>query len=287
MVYIYVLRLQQGKYYVGKTDNPDMRLDTHFQEGGSVFTKKYKPIEILEIKEDCTAYDEQHVTQEYMEKYGIENVRGGPWTTMLLSDGEETLIQKMIDSKNDTCYHCGEAGHFIQGCPQRSQTSSIPSGLDDMTTKSIPWLRAHIKSAGLSSDDCIEKSELLIRARKASDFLCRKVDTIFMCKFCGKEFESQKGCRFHENIHCKQLRSHYETSYDRQGAARGEICNNFLEGRCRFGDRCWRQHPEYDSYDSYDSDESSDDGLRCYRCGRDSHLADTCYAKRHISGYVL
>ena len=30
MVYVYVLELQQKKYYIGKTDNPKMRLDTHF-----------------------------------------------------------------------------------------------------------------------------------------------------------------------------------------------------------------------------------------------------------------
>jgi len=28
MVYIYVLELEQQKYYIGKTDNPKIRLDT-------------------------------------------------------------------------------------------------------------------------------------------------------------------------------------------------------------------------------------------------------------------
>jgi len=23
-----------------------------------------------------------------------------------------------------------------------------------------------------------------------------------------------------------------------------ETCNNFLEGKCRYGDKCWRKHPE-------------------------------------------
>jgi len=25
----------------------------------------------------------------------------------------------------------------------------------------------------------------------------------------------------------------------------------------------------------------------CYRCGRDGHLANACYAKRHIHGYII
>ena len=35
MVFIYVLRLTNGKYYVGKTTNPEFRLETHFKSGGS------------------------------------------------------------------------------------------------------------------------------------------------------------------------------------------------------------------------------------------------------------
>ena len=41
MVTIYVLKLQGNKYYVGKTINPTYRLDDHFSEGGSAWTKKY------------------------------------------------------------------------------------------------------------------------------------------------------------------------------------------------------------------------------------------------------
>lgn len=35
MVFIYVLQLEQGKYYVGKTNNPNFRLTSHFQSNGS------------------------------------------------------------------------------------------------------------------------------------------------------------------------------------------------------------------------------------------------------------
>ena len=45
MVFIYVLKCQNNKYYVGKTENPDYRLESHFSEGGSAWTKKYKPIQ--------------------------------------------------------------------------------------------------------------------------------------------------------------------------------------------------------------------------------------------------
>ena len=34
MVYIYILQLQQNKYYVGKTVNPNFRLEQHFNSNG-------------------------------------------------------------------------------------------------------------------------------------------------------------------------------------------------------------------------------------------------------------
>lgn len=47
MVTIYILELENQKYYVGKTENPEVRIDSHFQGEGSVWTKKYKPIRVL------------------------------------------------------------------------------------------------------------------------------------------------------------------------------------------------------------------------------------------------
>ena len=58
MVFIYVLELENNKYYVGKTTNPDFRLEQHFTSSGSQWTKKYKPIKILELKPNCDVYDE-------------------------------------------------------------------------------------------------------------------------------------------------------------------------------------------------------------------------------------
>jgi hypothetical protein len=47
MVFIYTLKLIQGKYYVGKTNNSSFRLDNYFNLNSSAL--KYKPIELLEL----------------------------------------------------------------------------------------------------------------------------------------------------------------------------------------------------------------------------------------------
>ena len=40
MVYIYILKLRNNKYYIGKTQNPTFRLEDHFENNGSSWTKK-------------------------------------------------------------------------------------------------------------------------------------------------------------------------------------------------------------------------------------------------------
>jgi len=47
MVFIYILQLEKGKYYIGKTNNPQFRLETHFNSNGSEWTKIYKPLKVL------------------------------------------------------------------------------------------------------------------------------------------------------------------------------------------------------------------------------------------------
>ena len=123
MVYIYVLKLKSNKYYVGKTDNPDFRLNDHFDANGSEWTRKYKPITIHELRPDCDSKDETIITQEYMEKYGIDNVRGGPWCRINIDD-QKQFIQNMINSESDNCYKCGKPGHFANKCTTKKKSEN-------------------------------------------------------------------------------------------------------------------------------------------------------------------
>ena len=41
--------------------------------------------------------------QDYMKKYGIDNVRGGPWCDFDISAHKKTIL-KIIDSESDNCY---------------------------------------------------------------------------------------------------------------------------------------------------------------------------------------
>lgn len=100
MLYIYILELDENKYYIGKTTNANFGLETHFNVGGSAWTIKYKPIKLIELIAGCDNFDEDKYTLKYMEKFGIENVRGGSFCHIKLSQENINTINKMITSSN-------------------------------------------------------------------------------------------------------------------------------------------------------------------------------------------
>jgi len=123
MIYIYALKLQNGKYYVGKTSNPYFRIESHFNAEGSEWTKLHKPIKLLElIKGDD--YDEDKYTKIYMDKYGIDNVRGGSYVSVKLDKETKNQLIKNSNSTNNRCFKCGEKGHFAKDCKVYDDSSN-------------------------------------------------------------------------------------------------------------------------------------------------------------------
>ncbi len=118
-MYIYALKLENNKYYVGKTDNTDVRIQQHINETGSTWTSLYKFKDILFIKESTSCFDEEKYTKELMMLYGIDNVRGAGYTTVILDPTTKLNLKKEIWGAKDVCIRCGFEGHFIKDCKKR------------------------------------------------------------------------------------------------------------------------------------------------------------------------
>lgn len=122
---IYVLKLVGDKYYIGKAANILNRIQDHIGGTGSAWTKIHKVVDIEKIMRDVSPFDEDKITKEYMSKYGIDNVRGGSYCTIKLTDEQIEAIIVEIKGAKDLCNNCGKTGHFIGDCPLLK--SSLPS----------------------------------------------------------------------------------------------------------------------------------------------------------------
>jgi hypothetical protein len=82
--FTYVLELQNGYIYVGRTLNIYQRLLTHFfdwEQNGVEWIKLHGPVKsVIEIFQNCSKDDEQYLTLLWMHRMGPYRVRGGPWT---------------------------------------------------------------------------------------------------------------------------------------------------------------------------------------------------------------
>lgn len=96
-IHIYVLELEDGFWYVGKTHHPEARYGQHVQGKGAEWTKLHKVVrcrarQVFYVE---TVYDEDkhedRVTIEWMEREGWRQVRGGQWCEV----SEEKTLRKL------------------------------------------------------------------------------------------------------------------------------------------------------------------------------------------------
>jgi len=162
---IYVLKLQGGKYYVGKSNDVIGRYQQHMSGQGSAWTKKHKPISLVESRDGVSPLMEDMVTKEYMAKYGIDNVRGGAYVTEELDEVQHYSLEKELWAASDCCTECGRKGHWAKDC----------------------YAKSDVNGNSLENEDDEEDDE----------------EDEWGCEYCDRTFTTAFGCGVHEKS-CKE-----------------------------------------------------------------------------------
>ncbi|PWD01861.1 GIY-YIG nuclease family protein [Pseudomonas amygdali pv. lachrymans] len=94
--FLFVLKLESDRYYVGYSSKPDLRIKRYFAGKGSDWTALHKPVEVLarrslgRLCESDAAAKTADATISMMQLFGWRNVRGAAWKSV---DAETTLKQ--------------------------------------------------------------------------------------------------------------------------------------------------------------------------------------------------
>ena len=122
---LYILQLEDDKWYVGKSTDVAKRFTQHCSGSGSAWTRAYAPLRIAETRPITSPHDETTVTKDLMKKYGVDNVRGGAYTAVDLPEQQVDAIRHELRSASDACYVCGKKGHFANRCPQKEDEEVV------------------------------------------------------------------------------------------------------------------------------------------------------------------
>ena len=192
---IYILKLNDNKYYIGKTNRTvKERYKEHLEGIGSFWTKKYNPLSIIKQIENSSPFDEDRYVKEYMAMYGIDNVRGGSYNQEELNNDTIKFLRNELRTSNNECYKCGSTSHFASECDYISIDDYIQFFITNLNSincldEEIRYLKDKYKNIKNINDLYETRSKLLCNVLKCDyneiDMYTNEIKTYYD-KFCDK-----------------------------------------------------------------------------------------------------
>lgn len=101
VVHVYVLELEDGRFYVGRTQRTFQRFEQHVTGRGARWTRLHPVKDLHAFHPNLNEDDEDRITLEMMRIHGIDRVRGGSWTRLILSAKDRLEIERQLSSHQD------------------------------------------------------------------------------------------------------------------------------------------------------------------------------------------
>ena len=206
---IYILKLQGGNYYVGKSDNPMKRYQEHVNGSGSAWTRKYKPVGIEKIIPNASPFDEDRYVKEYMAIHGINKVRGGAYVERKLDEIQQDALNREIRGVKDLCTICGRSGHWAKDCYAETDVSGCKiydSESEDEIIQCIDCKKEFTSENTFQKHNCKPK-ESSQKFKFNTCYNCKEYGHLeydcsiykeWKCNYCNNAFETRYACATHE-----------------------------------------------------------------------------------------
>ena len=92
LMHIYILLLENDYYYIGESSNFIQSYQQHIDKRSCEWTKLHRTVTIAKVIQQTKEYTVDDCIIEYMKKYGIDKVRGGSFSNVVLSPKQLDLL---------------------------------------------------------------------------------------------------------------------------------------------------------------------------------------------------
>lgn len=114
--YVYLLELQNKKYYVGRTNNVERRLNEHRTRSDVEWVRAHGFVRLVCAHPITSRLEEDLEVKKAMLEFGVDNVRGGTYSASVLPLQVKALLQNELVHAEDKCFACGSQDHYVAQC---------------------------------------------------------------------------------------------------------------------------------------------------------------------------